>query len=671
MCGLAGILRAFKPERLGEDAFAAPAPEERIPEAWLDALDGGIRHRGSDGEGRWRDRVITPSGVVADVAFIHRRMAIIDPTDGAQPMVSGGAAYKGRVAVVFNGCVYNAAPLRRALQSAGLRFETDHSDTEALLMGYRHWGPAVVTELNGMFAFAVWDARRNELTLARDRGGEKPLLIAPLPDGSGAAFASTASALVGLLNATEGDARPARTAGWIARGALGTSPISGISIVPAGMRLSWTVHGDGREGGVASRAKRYWLAPPRRPSGTALTPDRVDEMIARSVRRRLDADVPIGAFLSGGVDSSIICAHAAKAQKERGEPLLTFSVRMPDVRYDESPIAEAIAKDLGASHTTLEVRPKPADELPKLIEQIGLPLMDSSLLPTAWVSQAAHRHVKVALSGDGADELFGGYQRHVAARVLQTWGPVLRFLPTAFIPQRDPKGGATRLARLAAASKRHGYTDLLSVFPSQELRRLLGPSARLPLLRDDGRRARRDPLRFDFYRYMADDILLKVDSASMACPLEVRAPFLDPELIDACMAEPISSLMPAGARKGLLRMVARRYMTAELADRPKMGFAIPIGDWFRSDFGGMGALLMDTLNSSDPWPGLDVDIRKRALMRLLSEHMSASRDHSQRLYGLLVLSIWCRWLRARGPAHTGENGGANGSGNGGAGSAAA
>ncbi len=655
MCGLAGIVRYAAP---GDDPGP---PDARLPDEWLEILDEAIRPRGPDDAGRFRDRVELSNGVVADVALVHRRLAIIDPQDGAQPMSVGGSNYRGRIAVVFNGVIYNHEELRKDLKSARHRFTTDHSDTEVLLHGYRELGANLPESLDGMYAFAIWDARKGEVLLARDPAGEKPLYACTLPDGSGQAFSSSAAGLDRLLELVRGGKpRVVNAVEWVARGAGGDTPIEGVHELPPAQRLR-IAPGSGAGGALVSlKPRRHWSAPARaagnrRSPAHPLTVESLDGMLAESVRSRMISDAPLGCFLSGGVDSSLVAFYAQRVMQERGRYLETFCVKMPDPRYDESMHAKHVATALGCKHRTLEVKSRPSDDLVRLIEFLGLPLGDSSLLATYWVSKAASKKVKVALSGDGADELFCGYERYVAGQVLDRYGWLLRLLPSSVLSAKDPKSRRSKLRRLAAAARAGGYHDLVQVFPAKALRRLLKGHAGAAYLHQLGRTS--DPARDDFLRYLPDDLLRKVDTASMFCGLEVRSPFLARRVVEAALAQPYRVLMPGGERKGLLRALARRHLPQSVVDRPKMGFAIPVGDWFRADFGGMGELLMDRLNSADPWPGLDVAIRRRRVMRLLAQHMSGSHDHSQRLYNLLVLSIWAQQRRDRVVVASGDGAG--------------
>ena len=654
MCGLAAVLV----EHAGRDV---PPHVEAIPEAWLDALDDAIAHRGPDGHGRFRDRLVRDDGVVIDVAFVHRRLSIIDHAGGHQPMVlceqhlapeltygSGQRAIIASeatdapdlVAVVFNGCLYNHRAVRRSLHSLGEAFESDHSDTEAMLRGWHRLGDEMRHRLDGMYAAVWWDRRLGRLVARRDIAGEKPLYrrIATAEGVRIEAYSSVPLGNAGLAWAPIG--QPGRrwaTHGWA------KDPSRDETQATAG---DW---GSGQRLGRPAGGRGDPEAPP-------LTADEVDAMLTRSVAQRIEADVPLGCFLSGGVDSSLIAHYAQQVLTRRGRRLSTFCLRMPAGAYDESQHAAAAAAAIGTDHTTIDVQPDPAGDLVHLIETLGLPLADSSLLPTYWISRAAREHVTVALAGDGGDELFGGYSRYAGNRVLGRCGWLLGLLPEAALPDREPTSRWSRLRRLAMAAKGDRYEDLVALFPRVMAQRVFAGGSE--------RRAEhiRDPLSWDFAHYLSDDLLRKVDTASMAVALEVRCPMLSSELIVRCLGAPLDVLMPGGERKGLLRRVARRHLPALIVDRPKQGFAIPIGRWLREDFGGLRELLNDMLRSTEPFAGLGIDIDRSQVDRMLDEHDRAGersalpwkgRDHGQRLYGLLVLSVWCRWrqsMRATAPS---------------------
>lgn len=629
MCGIGGILRTDgKP----------------IPEEWLDAIDARIAYRGPDGAGRFRDRVTFTDKQgrqrTVEVAFVHRRLSIIDHKDGHQPIVSerGRNESEGLVAVVFNGCIYNHRELRKELETKGHRFVTDHSDTEVLIHGWREWGEELFEQIEGMYALAIWDHVRKTLTCARDAFGEKPLYSlhripgSALPDGNLLVFASSFDAIE-----------------WI-RGEFTTEATANEDWLLEYLRLAY----------MPRQPDNAWRPEEDAPCAYTIFEPQVGlpcehraglhfanehqasldfpSLIEQAIARRLDADVPLGCFLSGGVDSSLI-AHFAKKHKP---DLMTFTVRMPDARYDESMHAQQVAQHLGTDHRTLDVAMSPADDLVRLIGLLGQPFGDSSILPTYWVSKAARQHVKVAMAGDGGDELFIGYERYLAARRLQRHWRWLKSLPDAALHRAHPKSRFNKAGRLIEMARDYptlGIAAMESIFRVDEIEDLTGlpVSGGIPDSQGDALEALRD---FDLSHYLPNDLLRKTDTASMACGLEVRCPFLDRDLASAVLAMPVDELIPNGERKGLLRRIARKYLPKECVDRPKMGFAIPIGEWFRNDFGGMKTLLLDHLNSAEPFG--PIQLNRKAVQRFIDEHLSAKRDHGQRLFTLLTLSIWAR-----------------------------
>ncbi len=672
MCGIAGVIRVHEPG----DA-PPPPPLESIPESWLDVLDDSIKHRGPDGEGRFRDRAVREDGAIVDIALVHRRLSIIDPEDGAQPMIHDGERlrpdlvyHRGEapivaseveperplVGVVFNGCIYNHRELREELEGKGYVFGTDHSDTEVLVHGWRAWGLRLLDELDGMYGAIAWDRRTGQLGWGRDLVGEKPLY----QSGSPTNVRILSSCLPSLAAIGEPTPYLVGFQWWIRDGATFIPPIPAYGVNPR----EWSICPREPRQGAEKRNPRFATEPltsvrrgyklPERPGPETIGETRAKklcEQIEPAITSRLEADVPLGVFLSGGIDSALIAAITHTHRPD----VRAYTVRMDDARFDESSAASETAKHIGIEHQILECDPDPAHDLVKLIEQMGLPFGDSSLLPTYWVSKAAREHVKVALSGDGGDELFGGYRRHTIAPTLHRWRRVLRLIPTRVLDQRVPGSRSTYLARLVPAARFGGYSELLSIFPTPDLRRLI-PSIEGEIPGDSTFRHIEDPLREDFEHYLPDDLLRKSDTASMAVGLEVRAPFLAKELVEAALRTPLDILMPNGERKGLLKQVARKYLPDHIVDRPKQGFAIPIGEWFRSDYGSMRQLMLDHLRSSDPFPGLGeagVEINMTFVERMIREHDAAGeksinpwhgRDHSQRLYMLVVLSIWCKWL---------------------------
>ncbi|MFN0133694.1 MAG: asparagine synthetase B family protein [Phycisphaerales bacterium] len=585
-----------------------------------------------------------------------------------RPCPRCAALGKGTIAVVFNGCIYNHRDLRRELQAAGHEFSTDHSDTEVLVHGWGEWGACLRTRLESMHATLIWNS--GQLYWMRDRFGEKPLYVA---DRTGS-ISAAASALAGLvrlrhqLGCTAPLLEDSFLRAWTQFGWNQTGPFSGIN-------GAW-IDGVGELGGdglPVDTAPSLWtdvLNVDRRP----LDEHEVDHTLRHAVHSRLEADVPLGCFLSGGIDSALVANYASELRPD----LTTYTVRMPAGTFDESRVAARTAAHLGVRHEVLDCNTNLGADLVSLIQQLGLPFGDSSLLPTHWVSRAARDRVRVALTGDGGDELFMGYDRHRAlpllARLQRTDREFLD-LVARLIPggQRGRSFGA-RATRLLAAARFSGYKELVAIFTTNEAWKLgLAPQGHVGFgtIGHFGMTiaASADPddqlwldcaRRFDLAFYLPEDLLRKSDTASMSCALEVRAPFLDAALSRACIAAETTSLMPRGregGRKGLLRAVARKYLPADIVDRPKQGFAIPIGEWFRSDYGGLRQLLHDHLLRPEPFGpdhlGINSIINMSFVRQMLKEHDDAGtrsiwpwkgRDHSQRLYMLLVLSIWAKWL---------------------------
>jgi asparagine synthase (glutamine-hydrolysing) len=530
---------------------------------------------------------------------------------------------------VFNVEGYNFQALREELRGHEIR---GTGDTPVLPHLYEESGPRFVERLHGMFALALWDSSRQRLVLARDRLGKKPLLWTRLPDGT-LAFASELKALLRLPNLTRDIDLPALDAYLALQYVPGDiTALRGVRKVPPGHVLIV-------EGGE-ERLERYWEPRPAEPSRSDDEwLERVRLSVGAAVRRRLIADVPLGALLSGGIDSSIVVALMAEASVE---PVRTFTVGFADERYDERAYARAVAERYGTVHEELALEADIAATLPRFAAAFDEPLGDEAALPTFLIAEQARRHVTVALAGDGGDEAFAGYERYVAHGLAQRVpGPAARVgaaalwrLPAARREPRSPLFRAARFLDVAGSTPRERYGRLMEVFPL-ELRRQLWSDGSL------AEPVRLEPTRpdiaglqlLDLRTYLPGDLLLKADIASMAHSLELRSPLLDHEVVELGLALP--DRLKARGREG--KVALRRAFAAELppevAERGKTGFGVPLGRWFRDD---LRELAGDALATDRGW------FRPETVTRLLDEHVSGRRDHGHRLWCLLMLELWVR-----------------------------
>jgi len=388
-----------------------------------------------------------------------------------------------------------------------------------------------------------------------------------------------------------------------------------------------------------------------------VAPDTIDDVLSRAVGRRLESDVPLGCFLSGGVDSSLVAYYAHR----RLGWLRTFCVRMPDERYDESAYAQAVADVIGTDHTTVECdASRAADDVVHLIELLGLPFGDSSILPTYWLCRAARAHVQVALSGDGGDEMFYGYDRYRAAGYLTGLLAPVAWWKHGRLDRSDPRGRDERMARFLDAATGAGYAELVGLYSGADARRLMG-GAGIPAMHRMAAGSARAARWQDLNHYLPADLMRKVDTASMALGLEVRCPFLSNEIAKASQEIPVAAHM-RGETKHILKQLARRHIGTELIDRPKQGFAIPISEWWRTDFGGLGTLLFELLDRPEPFGAVHevLPINMGFVRQMIDEHWAAGglparystghvrkRDHGQRLFGLVTLALWARSVHRR------------------------
>ncbi|MEM8738221.1 MAG: asparagine synthase (glutamine-hydrolyzing) [Planctomycetota bacterium] len=639
MCGIAGMVR-FDDRPIDPDRLSAMAAH--------------LKHRGPDGDGQ---------SVHGRCGMVHARLSIIDLLSGQQPMhltaevaaaegarkrSAGQRGSSGGLHLVFNGEIYNHVALRKKLEQRGHRFTSDHSDTEVLLLGYRQWGENLPKHLHGMFAFAIWDSTERRLFLARDRAGKKPLFLRRGPDPRELMFGSLVGTLVAGVPADERlEVNRWALLNYLQLGyTFGTAMVDGVEELPAAHFMR--IEADG-----SSYTKRYWRPPPISKHSTSLgAVDALEEVLNEAVVKRLEADVPLGCFLSGGIDSSVIAALAQRRlDAVGGGRLRTFSVSMPDVHYDETPHARAVADHLSTEHTVLrcEVGDTMAD-LARMMAVSGEPTADSSLLPTHWLCKTARPFCRVALSGDGGDELFGGYDRYRAMRLLTRFRGGLSRLPQG-LWNASPRTRRARFGRLVAAAKAgrepdRQYRSMIHLFTNDDIA-TLAPGLRDELTRSDpsGLPGWADwsdwthaAMRWDFEYYLPYELLRKVDRASMAVALEVRCPMLDTQVCDLAGHLPTSVLMPGNRPKALLRQLGARFLPDAIVQRRKRGFAVPMGYWLRGR-------LCDAVQarlSDGRLEGLGID--PEVTLRLFEEHLSERVDHTHRLFGLLQLSLWADWV---------------------------
>ncbi|RPJ75961.1 MAG: asparagine synthase (glutamine-hydrolyzing) [Acidobacteria bacterium] len=617
VCGIAGVVSS--------EAGPREARSDLVR-----AMCAAIRHRGPDDEGFYLDD---------HAALGMRRLSIIDLTTGQQPMTGED----GRFWLVFNGEIYNYRELAAELRSCGHTLRTS-SDTEVIVHAWEEWGEGALQRLHGMFGFALWDTGTRTLWLARDRPGIKPLHYHA--SGGRLAFASEIKSLLVDPDAPrELDEEALDHYCSFLYTPPDRSILAGIRKLPPGHVLRW------RDGQV--NVQRYWDLPEaedfrgdEREAAGALR-----AALRSAVRSHMISDVPLGAFLSGGVDSSVIVGLMAEASSR---PVRTFSIGFEEAGYNELPYARQVAERFGTEHHEFVVRPDAVAIVDRLVHHFDEPFGDSSAIPTWYVSEIARRHVTVVLSGDGGDELFGGYERylpHPRVEAFDRWKIPGKQSVAGVAGRHWPRRLRGRaFLRHVALDRESRYLEDVGFFRPDEKAALYSGEFATRLQGRDafaGMRARFERerhlswasqmMRFDFHTYLPEDVLTKVDRMSMAHSIESRVPLLDTGVIELAARFPASLRIAGKRQKNVLKESVADLLPASILDRPKHGFGVPVGTWFG---GGLRELFADTL--------LSARARQRGFFRpaavdaLVAEHLEGRRDHTLRLWLLVVLELWQR-----------------------------
>jgi asparagine synthase (glutamine-hydrolysing) len=593
------------------------------------AMAATLSHRGPNAE----EAYVSPDGIGG---LAHRRLSIIDLAGGGQPMCNED----GSVWIAFNGEIYNDPDLRRRLQDKGHVFKTQ-SDTESIVHLYEEEGEACVEHLRGMFAFAIWDVPRRRLLLARDRMGKKPLFYTEY-NGT-FVFGSELKALLAFPR-MQPEVDWSFLDAYLALGYLPApmTPFRCVQKLPQAHCLTL-------EAGKSPRVWQYWQPQytPKRSLSEGEALEELDRRLHEAVRIRLRSDVPFGAFLSGGVDSGTVVALMSRHLQA---PVKTFSIGFEEDSHNELPYARQVAQRAGTEHHEAVVRMGDLSILPELARHLDEPFADSSALPTYHVSRNAAAHVTMVLSGDGGDELFGGYTRYANERRLQRVAPlaaaVLR--PFRACLERHATFGErgqklSRLAYHATLPFEDSYEAVVGNF---------SPAARRALLRAfDGTRSWLGPwlqrfralpledrmMAVDLHTYLSEDVLVKVDRMSMANSLEVRAPLLDHEVVEFAASLPVSMKLRNSAGKYLLKRYAEGVLTPELVHRKKQGFSVPLAAWFRGDAGTMLLQLLD-----DERELVRELFRLEIVLTWLQQHRQGAAQHQERLWAILMVLLWYR-----------------------------
>jgi asparagine synthase (glutamine-hydrolysing) len=631
MCGLTGYL-------LNTPVEVAHGRQQ------LEAMVSTLHHRGPDDHGVWTDGR-------AGLGFA--RLAIIDLSEaGHQPMPSAD----GRFWLAFNGEVYNFQQLRAELEAKGCVFRS-RTDTEVILHGYQLWGESVLERLRGMFAIALWDGRAKRLLLARDRIGKKPLNYALTKEGL--FFGSEMKALLAWPGMPR-DPDLAALHQFLTYQYV-PAPLTAFQAIkklPAGHKMVVGVGVDGRVS--APRIERYWQLPGPRPRRRAVSmAEAAEELVQRldeAIRIRMISDVPLGAFLSGGVDSSAVVAMMARHSAR----VKTFSIGFENEEYDETRYARMVAERYGTEHHELIVRPDAIEILPKLVHHYNEPFADPSAVPSFYLAELARRHVTVTLNGDGGDEAFMGYPRYAVMHKLSNldYAPKwLRRLGANLVTRLPLRGRmASRAQRIRGllladeTARQHRYAFTISAFADEHkqagygeaMREYLNSSA-LDILApyfDNAAGLVSGANWSDVHIYLPDDLMVKVDIATMAHSLESRSPLLDHIFMEWALTLPESLTIPGGATKTIFKKAMEPHLPRELLYRPKMGFGCPVDHWFRAELKEMAYDLL--LSPRAASRGI---VEAASVKRLLDEHCSGAYAHHSRLWPLLMMELWFRmWV---------------------------
>ncbi|MGP6419899.1 asparagine synthase (glutamine-hydrolyzing) [Pseudomonas putida] len=637
MCGIAGF---WHPNSQGRYDGAAA----------LTRMNNTILHRGPDDAGAWNNG--------AGLFLGHRRLAIVDLSSaGHQPMTSP----TGRYVIVFNGEIYNFQALRKsldALHTSPLPWR-GHSDTEVMLAAFEHWGiTETLRQMVGMFAIAVWDRSRETLTLARDRIGEKPLYYG-VKNGA-LLFASELQA----LNAHPSfDAQVSRDSlALLLKFAYVPAPHSiydGVHKLPPGTWIE--IDRDAVENGMLGEPQKYWELPAQTgaPLSDADAIDQLHELMRTTIRDQMVADVPLGAFLSGGIDSTLIVSLMQSLSTQK---VKTFTIGFDNPGYNEAEHAKAVARHLGTDHTELYVTGADAlNVVPKLPDIYGEPFADSSQIPTYLVSQLARSHVTVSLSGDAGDELFGGYNRYqflpkvwqklnripgpvrkLASRMIETaspnrWDNIASGL-NPFIPANlRVRLPGDKLHKLAGVMRHDTASEMYNHVVSQwqNASDVVIGSSLSPIARFESGDFASWMMRQDTLTYLPDDILAKVDRAAMAVSLETRVPFLDHRIVEFASTLPMSLKIRDGNTKWILRQLLYQYVPRELIERPKMGFGIPLHDWLRGPLRDWAESLLDPQRLAREGYFIPEAIRA-----VWERHLRGQGNFQQQLWPVLMFQAW-------------------------------